>query len=163
MTDNTGTMEADKHSRIREGCVFNIQRYTVHDGPGIRTEIFLKGCPLRCRWCSNPESMSMQPEAGVFSSRCIGISRCGYCIKACPLPGKGAIITGGDTVTGIDRSICSGCLKCADACPSDAVTVWGRKTGIEDVMKVISTQNRGAESHCPAVNRLFSRNSHPDC
>jgi pyruvate formate lyase activating enzyme len=77
-------MVAEKHKPVKEGCIFNIQRYTIHDGPGIRTEIFLKGCPLRCRWCSNPESISLHPEIGVYASRCIGISKCGYCLKVCP-------------------------------------------------------------------------------
>jgi pyruvate formate lyase activating enzyme len=130
-------MVAEKHQPVKEGCIFNIQRYTIHDGPGIRTEIFLKGCPLRCRWCSNPESISLHPEIGVYASRCIGISKCGYCLKACPESEKGAITVNGDCVTGIDRNICNGCLKCADACPSNALTVWGKKMNISEIMTVI--------------------------
>ena len=71
-----------------KGNVFNIQRYTIHDGPGIRTEVFLKGCPLSCKWCSNPEGLYPHSELGVYPSKCIGKDVCGDCIKACPLGGK---------------------------------------------------------------------------
>jgi len=63
------------------GRIFDIKRFAVHDGPGIRTTIFLKGCPLRCRWCHNPESVSPKPEIGLFLRKCTG---CGRCVKACP-------------------------------------------------------------------------------
>ena len=134
-------MVAEKHKPAQEGCIFNIQRYTIHDGPGIRTEIFLKGCPLRCRWCSNPESISLHPEIGAYASRCIGINKCGYCLKACPASEKGAITVREDCVTGIDRNICNGCLKCADACPSNALTVWGKKMSISETKTRTKTLN----------------------
>ncbi len=117
--------------------VFNIQRYTVHDGPGIRTEIFLKGCPLRCRWCSNPESMSLNSEVGVYAARCIGVDKCGYCLTACPELSKGTLLSDGNVITGIDREQCAGCLKCADACPSEALVVWGKRMTVADVVKVV--------------------------
>lgn len=120
-----------------EGCVFNIQRYTIHDGPGIRTEIFLKGCPLDCRWCSNPESIHASPEVGVYSSRCIGTDKCGYCLKACPVAPNGALINEDNVITGIHLESCTGCLKCADACPSNALIVWGKKLSINSLMKTI--------------------------
>ena len=66
------------------GIVFNVQRYTIHDGPGLRTELFLKGCPLRCRWCSNPEGLLRQPQVGVYRTKCIGRRACGSCVEACP-------------------------------------------------------------------------------
>ena len=66
------------------GIVFNVQRFTIHDGPGVRTEFFLKGCPLRCQWCSNPESWALQPQVGVYRTKCIGRRACGACDDSCP-------------------------------------------------------------------------------
>lgn len=120
-----------------KGVVFNTQKFTVHDGPGIRTELFLKGCPLRCLWCSNPESFEVKPQIGVYSSKCIGISKCGFCLAACPKAAKGAIVTAEDQVQSINRNICDNCLKCRDACPSDALKLWGRTMTVGEVMKIV--------------------------
>ena len=68
----------------QRGIVFNVQRFTIHDGPGMRTELFLKGCPLRCKWCSNPESLVGYVQPGVYKTKCIGYKKCGFCEKACP-------------------------------------------------------------------------------
>ncbi|MGV7930645.1 MAG: glycyl-radical enzyme activating protein [Spirochaetota bacterium] len=130
-------MNTDDTSARAEGWVFNIQRYTIHDGPGIRTEIFLKGCPLRCRWCGNPESMRAEAEVGVYSNRCIGIEQCGYCMRACPVIERGTLLTDGKTIRGINRANCTGCLKCADACPSGALTVWGSKRTVAEVVDTV--------------------------
>lgn len=122
---------------ISEGIVFNIQRFTIHDGPGIRTEVFLKGCPMQCKWCSNPESMKTRPEIGVYPSRCIGIDKCGYCLAACTQCDQGVFYSHDNIITGIDRQLCKECFKCVDACPSNALTVWGKKYSVADVMKEV--------------------------
>ena len=118
------------------GYVTNIQRFTVHDGPGIRTEVFLKGCPLRCMWCSNPENIWPYPEVGVYKARCIGVKKCGYCLEACPEEGNSFMVEEG-LVTAIDRDKCTRCLACADACPADALVIWGRSYTAGEVVEEI--------------------------
>ncbi|MDR2442695.1 MAG: 4Fe-4S cluster-binding domain-containing protein, partial [Deltaproteobacteria bacterium] len=71
-------------SGVAKGLIFNIQPFSVHDGPGIRTMIFFKGCPLRCRWCSNPESQSPFPEPALNTARCLGLDKCRLCLDLCP-------------------------------------------------------------------------------
>lgn len=119
---------------MEQGIIFNIQRYTINDGPGIRTEIFMKGCLLKCRWCSNPESQRAAIEPGVYSSKCISEDKCGLCITACR---QQALLFAGGSIAGIDRSRCIGCMKCAAACPSEAVRAWGEKMSLDEVMAVI--------------------------
>jgi pyruvate formate lyase activating enzyme len=106
------------YSAEKSGLVFNIQGYSVHDGPGIRTLVFLKGCPLRCLWCSNPESLSSKPEVGHNASKCLG---CGRCVAACP--DKALELT--DCGVIIDRGRCTGCGRCAKACPAKAMILFG--------------------------------------
>lgn len=117
--------------------VFNIQRFTVHDGPGIRTEFFLKGCTLRCRWCGNPESYIKKPQIGIFSNKCIGTEGCADCITACPEGNEEMFVISDDKIVGIDRDKCTNCTKCYDACPSDAMKLWGKEMDVSAAMEVI--------------------------
>ena len=120
----------------QEGMVFNIQKYSVHDGPGIRTIVFLKGCALTCRWCSNPESQRREAELACNPGRCLGISKCGHCMVACPY---GSITRGEDDMPRIDRSHClAACGKpCADACPAQGLLVYGKKHTVADVLDTV--------------------------
>lgn len=117
------------------GVVFNIQRFTIHDGPGMRTELFLKGCPLRCKWCSNPESWALQPQVGVYRSKCIGQKACGACVDSCPQQELFRFTAG--KLAQIDREQCTNCLICAQECPSDALKQWGKRMTVEECMEII--------------------------
>ncbi len=113
---------------MTKGLIFNIQRYSLHDGPGIRTTIFLKGCPLNCWWCQNPESVSPDPDIMRQQDRCLG---CGSCMEICP---EGAVRVG-ETGPVIDRSLCNHCLKCALACPAEALEAVGKEYTAEELVK----------------------------
>ncbi|MGE5592624.1 MAG: 4Fe-4S binding protein, partial [Betaproteobacteria bacterium] len=113
---------------MQSGLVFDIRRYSVHDGPGIRTTVFFKGCPARCAWCHNPESQEPGPEVMFWQRRCAG---CGACAAACP---AGAIrMVDGHPVT--SREMCSACGSCVRACRFDARTMVGRAVSVDDVMR----------------------------
>lgn len=121
------------------GVVFDIQRFSVHDGPGIRTTVFLKGCPLRCLWCHNPEGISPHPELMFFGYKCLG---CQTCARVCP---KGAITFGGGQGEGgpgkelpqLDRKKCTGCGICVEACPSGAWRLVGQKITVEELISAV--------------------------
>ena len=101
------------------GLVFNIQGYTIHDGPGIRTEVFFKGCPLRCPWCSNPEGIAVPPQLGIYPSKCLSEAKCGYCVSDCPAAEKPLRFDAEGKLSGIVQTdVCRDCLRCADACPA---------------------------------------------
>lgn len=108
------------------GTVFDIQRFSLHDGPGIRTIVFLKGCPLSCQWCSNPESQSVKPVVMYKKDDCL---HCGRCITACK---RGAISP--DHKTWIDRTVCSGCGECVNACPVGALVLKGKTMSVQQVI-----------------------------
>ncbi len=112
------------------GLVFNIQRFSVNDGPGIRTTVFLKGCPLHCRWCHNPESISQRKEMILREDRCL---RCGDCMKACK---NGAVReVNGSYVT--SREKCLQCGDCLEICYADAREIVGKEMTVEDLVKEI--------------------------
>ena len=112
---------------MQNGLIFNIQKYSVHDGPGIRTTVFLKGCPLDCPWCHNPESISRQREIVVMENRCIG---CGECRLACrygtAIPGDGSLPA--------KNEVCDLCGACVDACPTEARRLIGREMSVAEVL-----------------------------
>jgi pyruvate formate lyase activating enzyme len=109
--------------------IFDIQRYSVHDGPGIRTVVFFKGCPLRCRWCQNPESLQRVVEIGFLLERCIG---CRNCEEACP---EAAILSG---TKRIDRARCTVCGACVDTCHAEALRMVGEEWGRDELMDEVS-------------------------
>ncbi len=121
-------MKMSQQDDARKGLVFNIQRFSVHDGPGIRTTVFLKGCPLSCWWCSNPESQDFKPNLMVRDINCKG---CGECVNACP---EGAISLSAEDGRVIDRSRCNQCMRCVDACLYDSLTVCGTEMDVGEVV-----------------------------
>jgi len=113
------------------GVIFNVQGYSVHDGPGIRTTIFLKGCPLRCLWCQNPESHFPFPELFFSAEKCAG---CGKCVQACPeqaiqLQGKASRTA---------RRLCKGSGACVEACPNEARALMGKWATVDEVFETVA-------------------------
>jgi pyruvate formate lyase activating enzyme len=113
-----------------EGIVFNIQRYSIDDGPGVRTTVFMKGCPLSCLWCSNPESQCGLPEVTYRYTSC---KRCGTCVRVCP---EGAV-TLDDNGVHIDRKKCTLCEECVRNCVPEALRISGKKMTVDEVWKVV--------------------------
>lgn len=120
--------------RKETGLVFNIQKYSVHDGPGIRTIVFLKGCPLRCDWCSNPESQSPKRQLAYNANKCLTLSKCVRCAEICTV---GALLMADDDTITIDRDLCFDCMNCASVCPSQALKPFGETRTVDDVLKVV--------------------------
>ncbi len=115
---------------LGQGLIFDIQRCSVHDGPGIRTLVFLKGCPLRCLWCSNPEGQETKPELAFRRTLCIG---CGVCIDLCPTRAIRLI----EPFIEIDRSKCNLCGECIKGCSPEALSVVGRWVTVEQVLEEV--------------------------
>lgn len=117
------------------GLVFNIQKFSIHDGPGIRTLVFLKGCPLRCQWCSNPEGIDSQPTLAFNIDKCITTEQCQRCLIACT---RNAIERDESTrKIKIDREKCDLCGDCVKACPPKALNLFGTLMSVDEVMTVV--------------------------
>jgi glycyl-radical enzyme activating protein len=110
--------------------LFNIQRFSLHDGPGIRTTVFFKGCGLRCPWCSNPESQSSERELSHYEDKCV---KCGTCIKICPQ--KAVSLSDGKII--VDRIKCDRCGICTEFCLHDAMKILGFNKNADEIMKII--------------------------
>lgn len=111
--------------------VMSVQRFSLHDGPGIRTTVFLQGCPLHCPWCSNPESQPLHPVQRHKRDKCTG---CGRCISLCT---EGAVTRGEDGLPHFDRTRCIGCGKCEQACPNEAIAISGKQMSIGEIVEAV--------------------------
>ncbi len=111
------------------GMLFDVKRFAVHDGPGVRTTLFLKGCPLRCRWCHNPESLAPQPQLAYYEHKCL---HCGECVAACPA--QAHALADGKHV--FDRSKCRACGACEAACLGSALRLYGRRVTVDEAVQL---------------------------
>ncbi|NBH82166.1 glycyl-radical enzyme activating protein [bacterium C-53] len=114
----------------KTGILFNIQKFSVHDGPGIRTVVFLKGCPLRCQWCSNPESQLMKKQILWNQEKCV---HCHHCIEICP---ENAISLHDGRIH-ISADKCTGCMRCTDACPDNALKPEGKRQTVQEIIDIV--------------------------
>lgn len=130
MSTNLVTGITKEVERGETAVITEIQRFSVHDGPGIRTLVFFKGCPLRCKWCQNPETYSHLPQIMYTESECIG---CGACIAACPTH---AISVVGDTLM-TDWDQCTACGKCAEVCSPKARRIVGERKTVDEIVKAV--------------------------
>ena len=113
-----------------KGIVTDIQRFSLNDGAGIRTTVFLKGCNMRCSWCHNPETISAHSQLMFYENKCIG---CGKCFQVCP-QGAHKVVDGKHV---IDRNLCVNCGKCAESCYAEALVMCGKLMSTDDVMKQV--------------------------
>ncbi len=116
---------------MKKGIIFDVKRYAIHDGPGIRTTIFLKGCPLRCQWCQNPEGLELEPEVFWRENRCA--EDCSACVTACP---SRAVSKKGNRIV-VDKEKCDFCRICDEACVYDALEIVGREVSVGEIAEEI--------------------------
>lgn len=114
--------------------VFNIQTYCIHDGPGIRVTVFVKGCPLRCTWCANPESNLRRPQLMFYGDKC---TACGRCVEQCPEKAISIVETEQGYKAYTDRHLCLDCGKCVDACFIEAREIAGKVTSVEEALNKV--------------------------
>lgn len=119
-----------KADRTKSGTIFNIQKFSVNDGPGIRTTVFFKGCPLHCRWCANPESQLSKVQVLWNQKNCIN---CHHCIEICP---KKAISLKENRIQ-LNHTLCSGCKKCVLECPGKALETEGEPKTVKEIIRVV--------------------------
>ena len=129
------TLALSRENAMESGIVYNIQRMSTKDGPGLRTTVFLKGCPLHCLWCSNPESQSFQPQLLCFENLCVS---CGACAEVCPY---GAVVKTENGTYNRDRSLCKDCGACVEVCPSKARVMSGDRMTVQQVMDIVDRDN----------------------
>ncbi|KJS19552.1 MAG: pyruvate formate lyase-activating protein [Clostridiaceae bacterium BRH_c20a] len=122
------------------GCVFNIQKFCIHDGPGIRDVVFVKGCPLSCRWCCNPESQNIFIELAYKEGKCIGVGECGRCLEICSADAIKISENEKQTIE-IDRRLCLNCGNCAKVCPSAALNLMGKFISVREVVDSVCESN----------------------
>jgi pyruvate formate lyase activating enzyme len=114
---------------VNQATIFNIQRFSLHDGPGIRTTVFLKGCPLRCQWCHNPESFDPVPELAVAGHRCVG---CDLCVPVCGPGVAGRVDV--DSLANPSANQCEQCGNCSEACPAGAREMLGQGYNVQELL-----------------------------
>jgi pyruvate formate lyase activating enzyme len=124
----------EQPDKLVKGSIFSIQKYSVHDGPGIRTIIFLKGCSLRCDWCSNPESQSSRPQLAYNPEKCLTISKCQRCQGICTRDAL-CVDAGGKIVR--DTEACDDCLECVKVCPTRALNFYGYEITVDEALKKV--------------------------
>lgn len=133
----------ENENKVLTGKVYDIQGFSVHDGPGIRITVFLKGCPLRCPWCHSPESQKFPTEMNWMSMKCLGLEACGKCISACPngaiTPGKMKKTALGEEIQlpAFDRTKCDNCGKCTEVCSAKALYMCGTDYTVDEIMERI--------------------------